>query len=111
MPLSTFDFAMAIAVVVMMPIIIWVNYKKREGGLQGYLWREHPTLVWIGLIFLGLLVLSSAARLLTHFGVLSLDTENLLAIVLGVPMFVLSLGVIVLGSLAAIKYFQNRPST
>lgn len=107
MTLSPFDLWVAIIVVVMMPLIIWVNYSKREGGLQGYLWRESPTLVWTSLVFLSLVFASAAARLLSHYGFLSLEADDILSMALGIPLFVLSMAIIVMGSLAFVKYMRS----
>jgi hypothetical protein len=52
MTMSTFDLAIAFGVVALMPWVIWANYRNREGGLSGYLWREHPMLVRAALAFL-----------------------------------------------------------
>jgi hypothetical protein len=110
MPLSPFDLAVAFIIVVTMPVIIWVNYKKREGGLQGYLWRESPTLVWVSLVFLGLILLFSVVELLAHYGFLSVETDELVSMILGIPLLVLSIAIIGLAIVAVIRYLRARPS-
>ena len=110
MTMSTFDLAVSFGVVAVMPWIIWANYRIREGGLSGYLWREHPMLVWAGLAFLSLMLLFNVIELLTHFGLIPLETEEMLSIALGIPMFLLSVVVIGLGSAAAVRYLRGRPA-
>ena len=110
MTMSTFDLAVSFGVVAVMPWIIWANYRIREGGLSGYLWREHPMLVWAGLAFLSLMLLFNVIELLTHFGLIPLETEEMLSIALGIPMFLLSVVVIGLSSAAAIQYLRGRPA-
>jgi hypothetical protein len=105
---TTLDFWIAIGVLVLMPPIILVNYFNRESGVMGYLWREHPNLVRIGLVFLGIVWLSSLEGLLTYYGVLTPETNDVLSIVLGIPMLILSLAVLVMGTMAFVKYWRAR---
>jgi len=108
MPLSTFDLAVSFGVVALMPWVIWANYRIREGGLSGYLWREHPMLVWAALAFLSLMLLYNLIELLTHFGLIPVTAEDMLSMALGIPMFLLSVGIIWFSSAAAVRYLQSR---
>jgi hypothetical protein len=100
--LDTFDLVVNLIVLVMMPIIIWANLKL-SGGLQDYLWREHPDLMRASLVFLGLLVVYAATEVLGHFGFASAETVEVSAIVIGMPMLALSLAIFWLGGAAALK--------
>jgi hypothetical protein len=110
MPLSPFDLAVAFIIVATMPVIIWVNYNKREGGLQGYLWRESPTLVWVSLAFLAMILLFSVIELLAHYGFLAVETEEQISVMLGIPMLVLSIAIIALAIVAVVRYLRARAS-
>lgn len=110
MTLSPIDLAVAFLIVVMMPLFIWVNYSKREGGVQGYLWRKSPVLMWLSLVFLSLIFLFSATDLLTHYGYLAAGTKDQMSMILGVPMFFLSMGIIGLGIVAGLRFLRARPS-
>lgn len=105
---STWDLSIAIAVFVFLPLIIWMNYHNRGSGLMGYLWRDSPNLVRIGLLFLCLCWLSSAQELAAHFGFLTQDAAETLSIVLGVPMLLLSMAILVMGGLATARYLRSR---
>jgi hypothetical protein len=109
MTLNPFDLTVAILVVVMMPMIIWVNYSKRDGGLQGYLWRESPVLMWTSLAFLSVIFLFSVVQLATHYGFFAPEAEAMLSIALGIPMLVMSLAILALGGGMIVKYLQARP--
>lgn len=105
---TTLDFWIAVGVLVLMPPIILVNYYNRQSGVMGYLWREHPNLVRIGLFFLGLVWLSSLEGLLTYYGLLTPEADSVLSMVLGVPMFILSMVILVMGTMAFVKYWRPR---
>ena len=108
MTMSTFDLAVSFGVVAVMPWIIWANYRIREGGLSGYLWREHPILVWASLAFLSLMLLFNVIELLTHFGLIPGEIEETLSMALGIPMLLLSVGIIVFGSSAWVAFLRTR---
>jgi hypothetical protein len=110
MTMSAFDLAVSFGVVAVMPWIIWANYRIREGGLSGYLWREHPMLVWAALAFLSLMLLFNVIELLTHFGLIPLETEEVLSMALGIPMVGLSIFIILFGSAAAVAFLRARQS-
>lgn len=108
MTMSTFDLAVAFGVVAVMPWIIWANYRIREGGLSGYLWREHPMLVWAALAFLSLMLLFNVIELLTHFGLIPRGTEEMLSMALGITILLLSVGIICFASTAAVAFLRTR---
>ena len=104
---STFDLWVAIAVVVMMPLIIWVNYYNRQSGIMGYLWREAPGLARIGLMFLALAWLTAIQTLLTYTGLLSAESDNAISMVLGIPMFALSIVVLIWGTILLLRFLKR----
>ena len=108
MTMSTFDLAVSFGVVALVPWIIWANYRIREGGLSGYLWREHPLLVWAALAFLSLMLLFNVIELLTHFGLIQLETEEMLSMALGISMGGLSIIIVLFGSAAAVAFLRAR---
>jgi hypothetical protein len=108
MTLSPFYFWIAVAMVVAMPYIIWANYQARE-GIMAHLWREDPTLVRATLTFLSLLVLFAASELLAYYDLLSRQTYDVVSMVLGLGMLILSLSVLYLGTRAAFRYMGDKP--
>jgi hypothetical protein len=108
---STFDLWVAIAVAVMMPLIIAVNYYSRQGGAMGYLWREAPGLARVGLVFLALTWLAAIQSLLTYYGLLSAENDNTLSIMLGIPIFVLSMVILIWGTVLLMRFLKGRAST
>ena len=107
---STFDLWVAIAVVVVMPLIIAVNL-GRQAGVMGYVWREAPNLARIGLVFLVLTWFAAMQSLLSHYGLLSAESDNTLAILLGIPMFVLSMVILIWGTVLLMRFLKGRAST
>lgn len=108
---TTLDLGIAIAAVMLLPPIIWVNAHNRTYGIMGYLWVESPNLVRIGLLFLSLIWLSSASQLAAHFDLLPGAVAGPLTIVLGVVMFVLSLTILVMATLVVARYLRSRRPT
>ena len=105
---STFDLSAAIAVAVMMPQIIGWNYFNRQAGITGYIWREVPNLARVALVFLSLTWLGAVQSLLAHYGLLSAESDNMLSMLLGLPMFVLSLVILVWGGAALVRHLKER---
>jgi hypothetical protein len=105
---TTLDYWIAVGVVALMPLIIWVNGYNRQSGLMGYLWRESPNLARVGLVFLGFVWLSALEELLTYYGVLTPGMHDVLSIVLGIPLLILSLAVLVMATMAFVKYRRTR---
>ena len=100
--LATFDLIMNFLILVMMPLIILGNLTLK-GPAQTYMWREHPHLMSAALVFLGLLVVFAGSEVLGHFGFVSAETVEMAAIVVGLPVLALSLGILYFGSLAALR--------
>jgi hypothetical protein len=105
---STLDLSFAIGAFVLLPLIIWVNLHDRQSGVMAYLWRESPNLVRIGLLFLGLTWLAAAQELATYYGLLSQEAAQTLSIVLGVPMFLLSMTILVMAGMVIARYLRSR---
>ena len=105
---TTSDLVTAVGVLLLMPPIIWFNAYNRHSGLMGYIWRESPWLGWVGVIFLGLVWLTSAIELAVYFGLVSSEAVQMPASVLGGLMLFLSLAVLALSSIAVTKYLTSR---
>ena len=104
--LATFDLIMNFLILVMMPLIILGNLTLK-GPAQTYMWREHPHLMSAALVFLGLLVVFAGSEVLGHFGLVSGETVEMAAIVVGIPMLALSVAILYFGSLAALKALRT----
>ena len=103
---STFDLWVAIGVVVVMPLIIAVNL-SRQDGVMGYVWREAPNLARISLVFLVLTWFAAMQSLLSHYGLLSAETDNVVSILLGIPMFVLSMVILIWGTMLLVRFLKG----
>ena len=103
---STFDLWVAVGVVIMMPLIIAVNF-NRHVGVMGYVWREAPGLARVGLVFLALTWLAAIQSLLTHYGVLPAQVDNTISVVLGIPMFVLSMIILIWGAVLLVRFLNG----
>jgi hypothetical protein len=107
---STIDLWVAIAVVVVMPLIIAVNI-NRQDGIMGYLWREAPNLARIGLAFLVVTWFSAIRSVLYAYGLLSAETDTTISVVLGIPMFALSMIILIWGTILFVRFFKSRANT
>lgn len=107
---TSFDLAIAIGVFVLMPLIIWGNLHNRQSGVMGHLWRERPWLVRIGMTFLALIWFTTTIELATYLGVLSPELAEASAIVLGIPMLVLSLTILAMAAIVITRYVRSRRS-
>ena len=103
---STFDLTVAVAAAVMLPLIIAVNI-KRQGGAMGYVWREAPNLARLGLVFLFLTWLSAIQSLLNYNGLIPPDIDNPLSLLLGIPMFVLSMVILIWGTMLLVRFLKS----
>ena len=103
---STFDLWVAVGVVIMMPLIIAVNF-NRQAGVMGYVWREAPGLARVGLVFLALTWLAAIQSLLAYYGLLSAETDNTISILLGIPMFVLSMTILIWGTILLVRFLKS----
>ncbi len=108
---SSFDLSIAIGVVVLLPLIIWINLFNRQIGLMGYVWRQSPLLARIGIGFLALLWLATVVELAAHYGVISAATAETASIILGVPTLLLSLAIVVMSAMLLAKYLKSRRGT
>lgn len=107
---STIDLWIAVAVIVMMPLIIAVNI-NRQDGVMGYVWREAPNLARAGLAFLVVTWFSAIRSVLSGYGLLSAASDNTISILLGIPMFALSMIILVWGALLLVRFFKGPAST
>ena len=103
---STFDLWVAIGVAVVMPLIIAVNL-NRQVGVMAYVWREAPGLARAGLVFLALTWLTAIQSLLTHYGLLSAESDDTLSILLGIPMFALSMIILIWGTILLLRFLKG----
>jgi hypothetical protein len=103
---STFDLTVAVAAAVMLPLIIAVN-TKRQGGAMGYVWREAPNLARLGLVFLFLTWLSAIQSLLNYNGLIPPDIDTPIAMLLGIPMFVLSMIILIWGTMLLVRFLKG----
>jgi hypothetical protein len=103
---STFDLWVAVGVVITMPLIIAVNV-NRQAGVMGYVWCEAPVLARVGLVFLALTWLSAIQSLLTYYGVLPAQVDDVISVVLGIPMFALSMIILVWGAVLLVRFLNG----
>ena len=104
---SAFDLWVAVGVVLLMPLIIAVNLNNRQAGVMGYVWREARGLARVGLVFLALTWLAAIQSLLTYFGLLSAASDNTLSILLGIPMFALSMIILICGTILLLRFLKG----
>lgn len=99
---------MAIGVLLLGPIIIWVNYYRRQVGIMGYVWRESPNLARIGLIFLGVMWVGALRELVTQYGILPAEASQTASLVIRISMVVLSMAIHVMATVLFIRYLRSR---
>jgi hypothetical protein len=109
-PLDTYGLVVNFTILIMMPLIIWANLRQNRTGnpLNTYLWTEHPNLMRVSLVIIGLLVLYSAVALLGHFGFLAGGVVEVANIVIGIPFLFLALVEIVLAVRALRQFLRER---
>jgi hypothetical protein len=109
-PLDTSDLAISIIVVVMMPVIIWANLRDAglKSPLNAYLWREHPNLMRVSLLIIGLITLNSAIMLLGHFRLIPAKVVDIALPVVGIPFLLASVVMIWLAVKAVLKLIRDR---
>src|SRR5665647_2843446 len=71
-PLSDYDLVLNIFVAVVMPLLILVNLMNwgASSAMSTYLWREHPGLMKVSLVVIGLISLYSMVQLAVHYGLI-----------------------------------------
>lgn len=108
--LDTLDVVLrAFNATLLIPIII-INVRQRARPttpLSAYLWREHPFLTELGLAFLGLVAAMSFIDLGVHLGWLPHWVAAAALPLLGIPLAVLSVLVLVLGTRAALRGWRR----
>jgi hypothetical protein len=103
---STFDLWVAVGIVIMMPLIIAVNF-NRQAGVMGYVWREAPGLARIGLVFLALTWLAAIQSVLTYYSLLSAESGNTISMLLGIPMFALSMIILIWAAVLLVRFLNG----
>ena len=103
---STFDLWVAVGVAIMMPLIIAVNF-DRQAGVMGYVWREAPGLARIGLVFLALTWLAAIQSVLTYYSLLSAESVNTISMLLGIPMFALSMIILIWAAVLLVRFLNG----
>ena len=103
---STFDLWVAVGIVIMMPLIIAVNF-NRQAGVMGYVWREAPGLARVGLVFLALTWLAAIQSVLTYYGLLSAESGNTISMLLGIPMFALSMIILIWAAVLLVRFLTG----
>lgn len=106
-PLSTYDVVLDFAIVVVMPLLIWVNLRGTAANSQ-YLWRESPNFMRVSLLVIGLLTLFSAVGLLGYYGLVPPVVVEYAAPIIGIPFLVVALAEIWLGVGALRKFLRTR---
>jgi hypothetical protein len=90
----------------MMPLIIAVN-SNRQVGVMGYVWREAPGLARVALVFLALTWLTAIQSLLTYYGALPAQVDDTISVVLGIPMFALSMTILIWGAVLLVRFVNG----
>ena len=103
---STFDLWVAVGVAIMMPLIIAVNF-DRQAGVMGYVWREAPGLARVGLVFLALTWLAAIQSVLTYYSLLSAESGNTISMLLGIPMFALSMIILIWAAVLLVRFLNG----
>jgi hypothetical protein len=103
---STFDLWVAVGIVIMMPLIIAVNF-NRQAGVMGYVWREAPGLARVGLVFLALTWLAAIQSVLTYYSLLSAESGNTISMLLGIPMFALSMIILIWAAVLLVRFLNG----
>jgi hypothetical protein len=108
--LDTYNLAVNLVVVVMMPIVIWANLRDAgiKSPLNAYLWGEHPNLMRVSLLIIGLITFNSLLLLLGHFGLLSSAVLDIALPVVGIPFLMASVVMIWLAVKAVLKVIRDR---
>jgi hypothetical protein len=111
-PLSQYDLYLNFFVAVVMPILILTNLMNwgTKSPLNVYLWREHPNLMRVSLVMLGLLALNAFVTLAAHYGLVPGSAADYATPMLGIPFLVASVAVIWLSGRAAVQYLRGRRS-
>ena len=111
-PLSDFDLFLNFAVAIGMPLLILANLMNWGANtpFNIYLWREHPNLMRVALVILGLLALNALVTLAGHYGIISQTVVDYAVPVLGIPFLITSVAIIWLSIRALLQYLRGRRS-
>ncbi len=111
-PLGPVDLALNIFIAVGFPLIIAANVWNwgPRSPLNGYMWREEPSLMRVSLVVIALLALFAYVQLALHFGLLSAPYDNVAMAVIGVPFAIAAVAEIWLAVGALRRYLRARQS-
>ncbi len=109
-PLDTYELVMNFAILIIMPLLIWVNLRQNASTnlVSAYLWEEHTNFMRVSLVVLGMITLFSAVTLLGHFGVLTADAVEITDMVIGIPFLFLAIVEVVLAVMGVVKFLRGR---
>lgn len=109
-PLSDFDLFLNFAVAIGMPLLILANLMNwgANSPFNIYLWREHPNLMRVAMVVLGLLTLNALVTLAGHYGIVSQTVIDYAVPVLGIPFLVTSVAIIWLSIRALLQFLRSR---
>lgn len=111
-PLSDFDLFLNFAVAIGMPLLILANLMNwgANSPFNVYLWREHPNLMRVAMVILGLLSLNALVTLAGHYGIVSATVVDYAVPLLGVPFMITSVAIIWLSIRALLQFLRSRRS-
>jgi hypothetical protein len=111
MPSSiTCDLVQNIAVMVILPLIIWMNIgrRARANPIHARLWNDYANLMRISVLILMLLTLFAACAVLTDLGLISEAMEEKVAMAIGIPFLFAAVVMIPLAIAAAFRAMRGR---
>ncbi|MCB1521056.1 MAG: hypothetical protein KDJ37_10850 [Hyphomicrobiaceae bacterium] len=97
------DLVVAWFCAIILPIIVVANLIDRRAPktpFAAYAWAHHPRLMVASMVFLAILAANSALDLAVHYGLVGHDSAQQAIPFIGLPMLVLALAILVLGSRA-----------
>jgi hypothetical protein len=111
-PLSDYNLVLNILVAIVMPLLILANLTNwgANSPMNTYLWREHPGLMKVSLVVIGLISLFSMVQLAVHYGLISEAAANIAMPVIGIPFLIAGIGEIWLVVKALRQYLRARKS-
>jgi len=111
-PLTDFDLFLNFAVAIGMPLLILANVMNVGANtpFNIYLWREHPNLMRVAMVILGLLALNALITLAGHYGIVSQTAVDYAVPILGIPFLVTSVAIIWLSIRALLQFLRSRKS-
>jgi putative exporter of polyketide antibiotics len=111
MPTSiTYDLVQNIAVLVILPLIIWLNLRRRARAnpIHARLWHDYANLMRVSVLILTLLTLFATCAVLTDLGLISEATEEKIAMAIGIPFLFAAIFMIPLAIAAAFRALRGH---